>query len=153
MELYVKYLPSFPFREKMVPEHREFLEKLPQPRPDDGFERFAIDLRALDAADNVPVLVIPTFLYFIPPDSYPWKTKEDHFKFTKLQVALWILQDDSFNKPVHLDGVSSIDELRLISGLGPQFESVTINWTGQETNLDEYEANLRKWVEAAGDER
>lgn len=150
MELYIKYLPSAPFKEHSVPPEQLYLDQLPRPKVDAGFDRFAADLRALDQDDAVPVLVLPALFHFVPPESFPWKTREEHYKFTKLQVALWIAQDDNFNKPVHLDGVSSMDELRLISGMGPQFVSVTINWSGQETDYDEYKDNLAEWLSAAG---
>jgi hypothetical protein len=127
------------------------LETLPQPRVNGSFEEFAVDLRTLNEDPDVDTLVVPAFLHFRIPEAFPWQESRDHFKFTKLQVCLWLLQDENFTKPVHLDGVTSIDELRLIAGLG-SVQSATVLWTDSGEIYPEYLRTLAKVYAVAGDD-
>lgn len=152
MKLYVKYNPGsyWPLSGNSNEDLKK-LESLPQPKATGSFEEFAIDLRLLNEDPSVDTLVIPAFLYFRIPEGFPWLLQKDHFKFTKLQVCLWLLQDENFTKPVHLDGVTSVDELRLAAGTGA-VQSATVLWTDTGEVYPEYLRSLAKVYAAAGDD-
>lgn len=86
----------------------------------ENFSDYVEQLQELNADDSVPRLIIAANLDFMLPDQVTYPDQVTHRSMTRFQICRWLVDDqDVFanHKPVHIKGMNSYRELRLISGL------------------------------------
>ena len=99
------------------------------PKVDQGFLRFAQEIQAIERTPDIPFLVIPHNLDFVIPDEPVWPTLERQRISNRVKVCEWIVLDPKFTKPAHILNATYHDEIRRLSGLGPQISSMDTDFS------------------------
>ena len=105
------------------------------------FEEFAVNFQQMQTNPDIEVVVIPYDIDFeIPFMQNIFECISDDLNkrraTARFQICYWACIDPKFHKPIALSLINSLDELRLLSGLGPQIETLYISGDQRYSNLE-----------------